>query len=124
MTEKIFLSGLSPEQQALVHQIRSWIEEYEGNLETSMGEIMGAPFLKLQVEGKYKYGFTCGKHLTFHNWVMYCNPKIREQYAGKLGVPKSRVQKSCINIRPGDKLDEAVFKAMFQAGANSPVADF
>jgi len=124
MSEKKFLAGLSQEQQQLVSQIRGWIEEYEGSIETSMGEIMGAPFLKFMFAGKFRYGFTLGKFLTFHNWVMYCNPQIRDQYAGKLGVPKSRVQKSCINLRPDDQLNESVFKSMFCDGAKLPVADF
>lgn len=124
MTEKKFLAGLSQEQRQLVSTIRSWIEEYENGLETSVGEIMGAPFLKYYAGGKLKYGFTLGKFLTFHNWVMYCNPKIREKYSGKLGVPKSRLQKSCINLSPNDQLNESAFKGMFHAGANLPVADF
>ncbi len=124
MTEKKFLAELSQEQRQLVKKIRNWINQHEANIESSMGEIMAAPFLKLSAEGSFKYGFTCGKQLTFHNWVMYCNPKIREQYAGKLGVPKSRVQKSCINLHPGDQLDEAAFHAMFRAGVNLEVARF
>ena len=81
---------------------------------------MGSQMLMFKVNGSCKYGFTHGNHLTFHNWVMYCYPEIREKYADKLGVPKSRVQKSCINISPGDTLDEAAFSGMFKAGAAIP----
>ena len=124
MTDKSFLAELSPEQRHQVDTIRSWIDESEDRIDTSMGTIMGAPFLKLNVDGKFRYGFTQGKHLTFHNWVMYCNPEIRNTYAGKLGVPKSRVQKSCINLNPNDKLNETAFQAMFRAGKSLEVADF
>ena len=124
MTEKSFLAELSPEQRHQVDTIRSWIDGSEDRIDTSMGTIMGAPFLKLNVDGKFKYGFTRGKHLTFHNWAMYCHPEIRETYAGKLGVPKSRVQKSCINLGPKDQLNESAFRAMFQAGTGLEVADF
>ena len=124
MSEKRFLAELSAEQLQTVNMIRDWIDEFETGIKTSMGEIMGAPFLKLNVEGKFKYGFTRGKHLTFHNWAMYCHPEIRETYASKLGVPKSRVQKSCINLGPRDQLNESAFCAMFQAGTGVDFADF
>ena len=117
MTMKSFVARLSRDQRQLVTTIRTWITEHEGLLRPEMGEIMGTEMLMFKANGGCKYGFTLGKYLTFHNWVMYCNPEIRERYANDLGVPKSRVQKSCINLSPGDMLNEAAFSDMFAAGA-------
>ena len=111
-----FISRLSAEQQQLVQQIRGWIDAHEPEVVAKMGEMMGADMLMLMVNGQYKYGFTLGKQLTFHNWVMYCHPEIRKQYALDLGVPKSRVKKSCINLNQDDRLDETTFNAMLKAG--------
>ena len=111
------------EREKIVTDLRAWITEHEGPVKVEMGEMMGSPMLMFKVNDSCKYGFTHGRYLTFHNWVMYCNPEIREKFAAKLGVPKSRIQKSCINLSPADSLNEQAFSGMFKAGAEVPWAD-
>ena len=120
MTMKDFVAGLNQAQRKIVTDLRTWITEHEGPVKVEMGEMMGSQMLMFKVNGSCKYGFTHGNYLTFHNWVMYCNPDIREKYADKLGVPKSRIQKSCINLSPGDTLNQQAFSGMFKAGAAVP----
>jgi len=120
MNIKDFISRMTAEQQQQVNQIRGWINAHEHEVTAEMGEMMGMDMLMLKVNGEYKYGFTLGKQLTFHNWVMYCHPEIHDQYAFHLGVPKSRVKKSCINLNPDDRLDENAFNAMLKAGVRYP----
>ncbi len=105
------------DQQQLYHRLRNLIEQVDGKTEARMIEMMGAPMLSLAVNGECKYGFSFGRQLSFHFWAMYCTPSIREKYAHTIGVPKSRVKKSCFNMAPGDELEEEQFRAMISASA-------